>query len=62
MVLYLHSIYNGGNNYFSIDTWDESEQCFHPIPAYRHIDGATEIAKVYAIAERLGARKLVLDF
>lgn len=59
MVLYLHKHYNGG---FSIDTWCESLQMFEGIPCYQHLDESLPIAAVYAMAKRLGARKLVLDF
>lgn len=62
MILYLHSIYNGGNKYFSIDIWVEEKQCFYPIPNYDNLDKNTRIADIYKIVEELGARKLILDF
>lgn len=59
MVLYLHKNYKGG---FCIDIWSESLQMFEGIPYYQNLDGSLTIATIYAMAERLGARKLVLDF
>ena len=61
MVFYLHSIYNGGHPYFVFDIWSERDQCFKEIPL-GHFDGSLELAKVYAIAENAGCRKLILDF
>lgn len=62
MILYLHSIYNGGNKYFSIDVWAEENQCFYPIPNYDNLDKNTKVVDIYKIVEELGARKLILDF
>ena len=59
MVLYLHKHYSGD---FSIDIWSESLQMFEGIPYHEHLDGSLPMATVYAMAKRLGARKLVLDF
>lgn len=62
MTAYLHSIYNGGNNYFSIDVWVEEENCFYPIPYYDHLNGSLELSIVYEMAKKIGIKKLVLDF
>ena len=59
MVLYLHKNYKGG---FCIDIWSESLQMFEGIPYHQNLDGSLAMATIYAMAERLGARKLVLDF
>ena len=35
---------------------------FESIPYHQNLDGSLTMATVYAMAKRLGARKLVLDF
>ena len=59
MVLYLHKNYKGG---FCIDIWSESLQMCVGIRQHQNLDGSLTMATIYAMAKRLGARKLVLDF
>jgi hypothetical protein len=59
MVLYLHSIYHGGNKYFSLDYWDKEDKCFHTVMDC--IGGVMPMKTLYGIARILGARKVVLD-